>query len=293
MESQRSSACCFSESFCDEICIDKHSIFEKIIFYKGESYKEIFDSFYQLVFILEGEVGFSYNGFREQLIQKGEVLFLPSKIKYHLHAATDSSLLVLRFDDKVNNLCDKGVLYYCRNSCQPVCRCDTFPVLRVTPQLHLLIEQIEKYIELHLLCPYVSDLKEKELFALLPYNYSKEELCKFFHPILLSDIHFRGKVIQCMLKNLGIGEIARQLNMSVKTFGRHFIDEFGESPRVWLKKEKAKQIKIRLLNPDVTLMDIILEYNFTDMSHFAKFCREHYGCKPTEFLKQVREIYKS
>lgn len=292
MGRQINSKCHYSGNYCSEIYTDENIGFKKISSRGGGYYKGVVNSYYNLVFMLKGEAEFSYNNFLERVICEGEILLVPSETEFLVHSLKDSCLLVLTFDERVNSLCDKGLLYYCQSCYRPEIQY-TSHILKMTSQLHLLLEQVEKYIELQLLCPYMSDLKEKELFALFPHNYSKEELCEFFYPISISDIYFRTKIIECLRKKMGVAEMANHLNMSPKTFGRRFMEEFGEMPRVWLQKQKAKQIKVHLLHPQATLMDIVVEYNFTDMSHFSKFCKEHYGCTPMEILKLIREKNKS
>ena len=138
-------------------------------------------------------------------------------------------------------------------------------------------------------CDYLYDLKQKELFIILTYNYTRKELAEFFYPVLGYGTSFKQR-FQAIYKNgLSISEIASKMNMSLRTFSRKFYVEFGEPARYWLLKQKAKNIKLKLSIPGTTISDIILEFDFTDMSHFTKFCKHFYDCTPAELMRQIKE----
>lgn len=137
-------------------------------------------------------------------------------------------------------------------------------------------------------CSFLSELKEKELFVLMGMSYTPEECSGFFAPILGGDRNFKTNVLKLLHNGCSATEIAEHIGMSPRNFARHFLREFGESMRSWTQKDKARRIELKLAIPETTIPDILIRYNFTDMSHFTKFCKSHYGCTPCEFQRRVK-----
>lgn len=77
--------------------------------------------------------------------------------------------------------------------------------------------------------------------------------------------------------------------MSASTFNRKFKAEFNDSAYQWLLKQKAEQIKMRLMNESTTLSDIIREFGFHSHSHLQKYCKTHFNMNPSELKKRLRE----
>ena len=289
------------------MCAEKYEGFEKCMRFqsdtgfrliplvKGDHIAANNIEFCNLVFVLEGEVEFSSSDFLRQRFKQDEFFFLPHATDIYGIAVVDSRVLLLSFGNRVELPCDNCTLYSYVKSYNYVKEEKEIPnlfrPLQVTSQIKLFEEQMVSYLLVakKMPCDYLYDLKQKELFIILTYNYTRKELAEFFYPVLGYGTSFKQR-FQAIYKNgLSISEIASKMNMSLRTFSRKFYVEFGEPARYWLLKQKAKNIKLKLSIPGTTISDIILEFDFTDMSHFTKFCKHFYDCTPAELMRQIKE----
>ncbi len=76
---------------------------------------------------------------------------------------------------------------------------------------------------------------------------------------------------------------AQKLNISSKYLNRivHFI--FGKSPKELIDEKLVNEIKIKILNSDLSISQIALEFNFSDQSVMGKFFKRHVGVSPASF----------
>ncbi len=94
-------------------------------------------------------------------------------------------------------------------------------------------------------------------------------------------------------QNLNIEEFANRINLPVrdvsnvinKHFGTNFF-EFMNSYRV----EEAKRLLADTDNPDLTILDILLQSGFNSKSAFHRFFKRLVGMSPTEYRKQQKAI---
>ena len=71
-------------------------------------------------------------------------------------------------------------------------------------------------------------------------------------------------------------------------FNNKFREEFGISPHQWLLKQKAKHVRFKLAEPENTLSDVMQLYKFNSATHFTRFCKQQFGCTPSELLRQLK-----
>lgn len=251
-----------------------------------------------LVFVLEGEVEFSSCDFIRQRFKQDEFFFLPYTAEVYGTALADSRILLLSFNNKVELPCDNCTLYSFLMGYNMPDGEETpnyFQPLHVTPQIKLFEEQMISYLSVakKIPCDYLFDLKQKEFFIILTYNYTRKELTDFFYPVLGYGTGFKQHFLGVYKNGLTVSEIALKMNLSLRTFSRKFYLEFGEPARYWLLRQKAKSIKFKLSVPGTTIPDIIREFDFTDMSHFTKFCKHFYGCTPVELIQRIKDEISS
>lgn len=272
---------------CDKYNPDYTISFRRIIQQKGEYYTGKNDTYYNIVFILEGELEFSYGSYLKRHVKKGEILFIVPETEIFAQSIADTLILVLIFDNEIRSVCDNCALYNYAIDVYDIK--PDFYTLQMTPQIQMFADVVLNYIETKTQCKYLNELKQKELFVIFPHNYALKELRAFFYPVLGHKTSFRTQVLKAAQSISTVQEIAQHLGMSKRNFSRKFSEEFGEPARFWLLKQKAKYIKLKLLVPGTTISDIMQEYKFTDLSHFTKFCKEHFGSTPTELIKKIRE----
>ena len=278
----------FQRVICQHYTPDYNIGFKIITPHKGERYEGRRFAHHCIVFMLEGEVIFSYNDFLNRHFKKGDLLFLPQSAEMHGIALEDSKMLILNFNNRVKSLCDNCCIPNHTKELKSV-HYDFLP-LKLTPTMLMFADLMENYLTTNVKCSYLHELKQKELFVLMGSDYTRAELLELFYPIAGGSIDFRSRVLENFTNEISVFELAQKFGMSYTNFLRKFKAEFGESVQDWMLKQKAKYIKLRLSVPTTTIADIIQEFGFTDASHFTKYCRKQFGCTPTELIKHIRSL---
>lgn len=253
---------------------------------KGEHYDGRKYEIHTLVFLLNGEIEFSYDDFLNRRFIKGDIFFVPQSVEMYGTAIIDAKMLVLTFNNSVDSLCDRCRLH---QGSKYITDIDyDFRSLRITDALYGFAELMEEYIKKDIKCRFLHGLKQKELFVIMGAEFSDRDLAELFYPIVGGSDDFKTRIIENYRYGLDVNELAGKFGMSYTPFLRRFKREFNETVQEWMLKQKAKHIKLRLSIPTTTISDIIKTFNFTDASHFVRFCRKYYGCTPTELLNSVR-----
>lgn len=245
---------------------------------------------HSLVFMLEGEVLFSYNDFLDRRFIKGDIFFIPQSAEIFGTAISNSKMLVLSFNNSVESLCDRCRLSQSLKYISEIRY--NFRPLRFTPTINSFVKLVEEYIKLGIKCHYLHEMKQKELFIIMGAEFSEYQLLELFYPIVGGDIDFKSRILENYHYGVEVLELANILGMSYSPFQRRFKKEFGESTREWMQKQRAKHIKLRLSLHTTTISDVIREFGFTDSSHFVRFCHRYYGLTPKELIKSIRSGVK-
>lgn len=82
--------------------------------------------------------------------------------------------------------------------------------------------------------------QKEMLFIELRGFYQKEDLARFFAPILGTDNDFKENVLRIYPQVETAQELIDRLNMSPSAFKRKFRETFGISARQWLIRKKNK-----------------------------------------------------
>lgn len=249
--------------------------------YQGKKFEK-----HSLVFLLEGEVEFSYNEFLHRRFTQGDLFFIPQSAEMFGTAITQAKVLVLAFNNRIESLCDR---YHLSNYTKqlPEIKYDFRP-LRMTNILCTFVKLMESYLYTDIKCHQLHEMKQKELFLLLGSEYTERELLELFYPSIGGNVDFKSRVLESSRHGIDVAELANTLSMSYSPFLRKFKKEFGEPAKEWMLKQKAKHIILRLSIPTTTIADMVQEFGFTDLPHFIRFCHKHYGLTPKELVKSIR-----
>lgn len=279
----------FLHNECPYYFTDNYIGFRIVSPKKGDYYLNKKYAYNTLVFILEGEVEFSYNEYIGKRFKKGDMMFIPQASHMYSVALADTQMLVLTYDLATESYCSNCVLSKIKFDVKGIEEIEyDFQPLKMTPAVFQFAELFKTYIESDIRCMYLHELKQKELFIIMEYAYTHRQQMEFFYPILGEDIKFRNKVLRIAHEQLTVEQYAIQLNMTTRTFARKFKDEFGQTTQQWLLQHKMSQIKLRLSLPSVNISTILHEFKFSDASHFYRFCRTHFGCTSKELIEQLR-----
>lgn len=246
--------------------------------------KEHNKDYHHLIFFLKGEALISCNEYRNRSIKSNEFVLIPKSADFSCKIVAAADIVIFTFDRFVG-VCNKlelQSLAYYRNKIQY-----NFEPTIICPPLEQFLSIVVEYLQSGMNCRHMHEIKLLELFLLLRGFYKKEELANLFHPIIGKSMDFRSLIMENYLKVEHVDDLARIVGMGRTSFNNKFREEFGTSPHQWILKQKAKHIRFKLAEPGSTLSDIMRLYKFNSATHFTRFCKQQFGCTPSELLRQL------
>lgn len=258
----------------------KHRILEK-----GYNLNEQDKYYHHLIFFLEGEAVICCNEQINRIIRPDEFILIPKSSDFSCRIVSTSDIVIFTFD-RFPGVCNKLEL----QSLAPFCENMEydFQPTEIYPFLHSFLDTIIGYLECKMNCKHLHEIKAFELFLLLRGFYKKEELAYLFYPIVGKSLDFRSLILENYLKVEHVDDLANVARMGRTNFNNKFREEFGISPLQWILKQKAKHVRFKLAEPGNTLSDIMRLYNFNSATHFTRFCKQQFGCTPSELLRQLK-----
>ncbi len=85
-----------------------------------------------------------------------------------------------------------------------------------------------------------------------------------------------------------VNECAQQLNVTPKYLSATVKKVSGRTALDWIHEVMVKQIDQQMRYTSKSIKEIAMELNFSSLSFFTRFFREHFGMSPTEYRKQIR-----
>lgn len=256
---------------------------EIIRFKKGESSKA-FIEVNEMVFFVEGTVRHASDNYPLSENCSGEFIFMPSGENVYFEAVDDSVMTIIRMDKPVGFCANYSMEDFYNEMPDASRREEKKPVssLPINEPLSHFLEGISYYIDGGLRCRSFSDLKINELFLLLRFFYTKEQLRDFLRPVLSADTTFSEYVRANRSKYPTSKQMAASLNMTVKQFALKFGKVFGSTPYNWLKRKKADAICRQLLTSNDPLIRIAEDNGFNTLQQFSNFCKKELGATPSK-----------
>ncbi|HJS55024.1 MAG TPA: AraC family transcriptional regulator [Chitinophagaceae bacterium] len=132
------------------------------------------------------------------------------------------------------------------------------------------------------------ELKFKELLLNTISNPANKELAAYLYKVYLSGNDDLCDIMErnC-LYNLSLDEFARLCHRSLSKFKRDFDLVFGTSPGKWLMEKRLEYASRLLLNSKKTINDIVIESGFTNITHFDRIFKSHFGDTPLQYRKRL------
>ena len=91
------------------------------------------------------------------------------------------------------------------------------------------------------------------------------------------------------MDNIGIGQIAEQLNITPNYLSALFHKKTGINFMGYLKKIRMLKAKELLADPNIQIQQVAERVGYFSARHFARLFAETFGCLPSEY----RDSYKS
>jgi AraC-like DNA-binding protein len=234
-----------------------------------------------LFFLITGRIDLYYESNVNNL-RKDTAWFIPMSSDYKICASTDASLIMNYFNKPID-LCERTAL---ESLSALLDQKSNASMLRINKPLKKFLTNVIFYMNEGIFCKHFHEIKQKELFYILRYFYTKKEIADLFAPIISKNLDFKNIVLANYLNASSVKELAQICNYSLSSFNRIFKKNFQENPYLWLQNQKIKYIAGRLSDKNIPLGQIIDEFRFSSPSHFTIFCKKHLNLTPSQFRKQ-------
>jgi AraC-like DNA-binding protein len=240
-----------------------------------------------LIFLLAGMLCVHCNDLPPTEIRSKELFLIPKSSEFTLKPRLPGSLIVCSFDS-LYSIRNKLILRIYATVLPLITY--SFAPLSVNHILEEYLSILQMYLQKGMDSDFLYKIKFQELFLLFEHFYHKEQMAGLLYPILGQSLDFKNQVMQYFPHVGNVDELARKIGMGRATFDIKFKKEFGMSPLQWILKEKAKHVYFSLSEPENTLSDIMKKYNFNSSTHLNRFCRQQFGCTPSELRKRLTTI---
>jgi AraC-like DNA-binding protein len=131
------------------------------------------------------------------------------------------------------------------------------------------------------------ELKFKELLLNIISNPANKELTSYLHKVFLSgNDDLRDIMERNYLYNLSLQEFARLGHRSLSKFKRDFDTVFSMPPGKWLMEKRLEYARRLLFNSKKSITDIVIESGFTNITHFDRIFKKHFGATPLQHRKK-------
>lgn len=239
----------------------------------------------QLVFLMEGHAAVRCEEFGKRTFRGGDIFFLLRNAEASVRIRKNSRLIVCTFDVP-NNPCDKLALEsYCELRADEKGTCSQ---VSIRPQMRQFLDLLACYLRNGIDCEHLHEIKQKEMFLIFKWFYTKKELGRLFRAMAGKSSGFKTSVIENYGKAANVDALARWCGMSRSSFDVQFKEVFGMPPGQWMLKQKAKHVLHALSFPDAVLSEVTDRFGFNSPSQFTRFCRRQFRRTPTEIVAAIR-----
>lgn len=232
----------------------------------------------EIVFILKGKFALSYAKLLNTKIAADNIMLFPPGSQVKIYALEKTNLIIFRVRG-ILQLCECVSLQHLYTSNNKDYKED-FHMLAINYRISKFIELLMECVNDGLKCSYYYEIKMKELFFLLRAYYSKEELAKFFSPLLSHNAQFMNLMYQNFRNVKTVQELADISLYSESGFKKQFYKVFGTSASEWMRNQKASLILHDLNCSELSIKELADKYNFSSVSSFSTFCQNKLGLPP-------------
>jgi AraC-like DNA-binding protein len=239
----------------------------------------------QLIFITEGSITVYKKNSKEVFVDANQFFLVSAMENIHYWVNEDDTKILVLFLYSKLNFCSHFPLEYLNREKLASLSKETYTLLTLNERLASYLKGFLRIWEDGLRCSYLIDIKTKEILFYLRAYYPKEDLMRFFSPILNNDSHF-SEIIFANIDNIRtVLDVANLTGYSVSGVKKKFKKVFNVSVIQWINKTKSKKIYQEICCGTRTFKEIADDYNFTSPSHFDKFCKRMFGSSPGTIKK--------
>lgn len=232
----------------------------------------------EIVFVLNGKFALSYAKLLNVVISAGQIMLFPPGSQIKAYALEETNIIIFRVRG-ILQLCECVSLQHLYTGRNKYIKED-FHMLPINIRINQFIEMMMDCVNDGLKCSYFYEIKIKEFFFLLRAYYEKEELAKFFSPLLSNNAQFMNLMYQNFRNVKTVQELADISLYSESGFKKQFYKVFGTSASDWMRNQKASLIFHDLNCSELSFKELADKYNFSSVSSFSTFCQSKFGLPP-------------
>lgn len=238
-----------------------------------------------IVFLVKGEFRIHSKYYDKRFMTGGSMFAIPKGIAYEIQCSAQSQILLFYFD-RPKSLCSKHIISPFHSALRESAYLGG--TLQIKDSMLNFIRLLEVYIHSGVNCIHLHALKKDEVFLMLRWFYSREDVDLLFYPIFKHTCSFRSYVLDNFEKVSQVSELISASNLSKSVFYEKFKKEFGISPKKWLTDRLKEQIISRIQRPDVLAKDLMCEFNFSSPEYLNSFCKKEFGMTPSDLINSYR-----
>lgn len=231
-----------------------------------------------IILLLEGSFKLSYGTMIEEKISKGKLMLFPPASSFRIDFTEDTKYIIFRVKG-VAQLCECMSLERLNNEAAENVP-EGFHTLNINGRIDEFTGLLMNCLNDGLKCAHYFKTKITELFFLLRAYYKKEELARFFSPLMGSDAQFMILIYNNYKQSGSVKELAEISNYSLSGFKKRFNKVFGVPPSEWLSNQKATRVFQDLNRSELNIKGIADKHGFSSLSAFSAFCQQKFGMPP-------------
>ncbi|MDR1553347.1 MAG: helix-turn-helix domain-containing protein [Prevotellaceae bacterium] len=238
----------------------------------------------RLVFIQKGYCSCFFGKNFDILLESGSIILVPPQNKCIIKVKSNIRLMVVRLsvDLHFGNHLPLEALMGIAETVNSIYPKDEFVVLTMTRIISDYLKLMEQCLLKGMKDVDFMQMKQKELLYYFGEFYGKEELYRFFKPILTRDVAF-SRLIYSLFENGNINSIkdlVKATDYSLHGFKKRFRAVFGMPAYKWLCQEKSKRLFHEITCTRKTFTKLSHEFGFSSPAHMNNFCRKMFGDTP-------------
>lgn len=270
---------------CQNYMMSINTGFKHIEFSENSEFGENNANKNYLLFFLEGDFTLTCNQFQNRLFHGGDMILIPRSSDFRGVVKGKASMLSMFFDSP-EWYCDKLIFQSLSMFCDN--KEYEFEAVKIRYPLTCFLELLTCYVKNEMNCSHLHDLMQREFFFLLQGFYEKQEIVALFHPIIGKEMDFRDFVIHNYTKVSNIEQLISLSNLGRSRFFAKFNKTFGMTAKQWILKQKNQHILEKMTEPGIYIKDIIDELGFDSQVYFSRYCKQHFGCTPSQLMKRCQ-----
>lgn len=247
----------------------------------------------RLVILLRGKISISYSRFNGVPMAACQMLFLPVGYGIEISAQEASCLTLVRLDHKIH-FCDSFQIEQLIACIQPTKLKEkdqpTPSFLPVKAILRSILYQTKEVSKAGYNCCVYFEKKTEELFMMMRFCYTKEQLACFFNEIISPESHFAYKVVHNHHHFHTLSGLAAFMGMTLQSFERRFRQIFGQPGYKWMNERRKQKVYHAITSQKENFKELSSQLSFSSPAAFNDYCKLYLGNTPGKIRRQAKTM---